>query len=78
VVKNRALAAAYAGAHRFAVEVFEPADRATAHNDLTLGGSEMDNPFGENRGEPLHCSVRIDTGTSIRVIRRLTNMKIYT
>ncbi len=25
VVKNRALAAAYAGAHRFGVEVFEPA-----------------------------------------------------
>ena len=25
VLKNRALAAAYAGAHRFGVEVFEPA-----------------------------------------------------
>jgi hypothetical protein len=29
VVKNRALAAAYAGAHRFAVEVFEPATAST-------------------------------------------------
>ncbi|MGN6245022.1 MAG: hypothetical protein ACTHQ3_15325 [Motilibacteraceae bacterium] len=29
VVKNRALAAAYAGAHRFGVEVFEPATSAT-------------------------------------------------
>src|SRR5439155_26230245 len=29
VVKNRALAAAYARAHRFAVEVFEPAKAST-------------------------------------------------
>jgi hypothetical protein len=29
VVKNRALAAAYAGAHRFAVQVFEPATAST-------------------------------------------------
>ena len=29
VVKNRALAAAYAGAHRFGIEVFEPATSNT-------------------------------------------------
>ena len=43
VVKNRALAAAYAGAHRFGVEVFEPATSnvlmaALLVHDLHTGG----------------------------------------
>ena len=43
VVKNRALAAAYAGAHRFGVEVFEPATAnvlmaAVLVHDLNTGG----------------------------------------
>jgi hypothetical protein len=43
VMKNRALAAAYAGAHRFGVEVFEPATcqvlmAALLVNDLHDGG----------------------------------------
>ncbi|HEU5265417.1 MAG TPA: hypothetical protein VFU35_01910, partial [Jatrophihabitans sp.] len=43
VVKNRALAAAYAGAHRFAIEVFEPATANTLMAallvaDLRVGG----------------------------------------
>ncbi len=43
VVKNRALAAAYAGAHRFGVEVFEPATSnvlmaALLVHDLHIGG----------------------------------------
>jgi hypothetical protein len=43
VVKNRALAAAYAGAHRFGVEVFEPATAnvlmaALLVHDLNTGG----------------------------------------
>ena len=43
VVKNRALAAAYAGAHRFGVEVFEPATcnvlmAALLVHDLHTGG----------------------------------------
>jgi len=43
VVKNRALAAAYAGAHRFGVEVFEPATSnvlmaALLVHDLNTGG----------------------------------------
>ena len=43
MVKNRALAAAYAGAHRFGVEVFEPATSnvlmaALLVHDLHTGG----------------------------------------
>lgn len=46
VVKNRALAAAYAGAHRFGVEVFEPATSNTLMaallvHDLHTGGGPV-------------------------------------
>jgi hypothetical protein len=46
VVKNRALAAAYAGAHRFGVEVFEPATSnvlmaALLVHDLNTGGGPV-------------------------------------
>jgi hypothetical protein len=46
VVKNRALAAAYAGAHRFGVEVFEPATSnvlmaALLVHDLHTGGGPV-------------------------------------
>jgi hypothetical protein len=46
VLKNRALAAAYAGAHRFGVEVFEPATSnvlmaALLVHDLQTGGGPV-------------------------------------
>ncbi len=52
VLKNRALAAAYAGAHRFGVEVFEPATSnvlmaALLVHDLHTGG-------GPGQGQPGH------------------------
>src|SRR5690606_9414591 len=54
VVKNRALAAAYAGAHRFGVEVFEPATSNVLMavllvHDLQTGG-------GPRHGQP--CQVQ--------------------
>lgn len=60
VVKNRALAAAYAGAHRFGVEVFEP---ATSHvlmaallvHDLhTDGGPRHDEPWRDEAWAAAH------------------------
>ena len=51
VVKNRALAAAYAGAHRFGVEVFEPATTTVlmaallVHDLHTGGGPAHDHPW---------------------------------
>jgi hypothetical protein len=51
VVKNRALAAAYAGAHRFGVEVFEPATSNVlmaamlVHDLHTGGGPRHDHPW---------------------------------
>ncbi|CUR58976.1 conserved hypothetical protein [metagenome] len=51
VVKNRALAAAYAGAHRFGVEVFEPATANVlmaallVHDLHTDGGPRHDQPW---------------------------------
>jgi hypothetical protein len=53
VVKNRALASAYAGAHRFGIEVFEPATSNTLMaallvHDLRTGGD----PGGGSTGKP--------------------------
>jgi hypothetical protein len=51
VVQNRVLAAAYAGAHRFGVEVFEPATTTTlmaallVHDLHTGGGPAHDHPW---------------------------------
>jgi hypothetical protein len=51
VMKNRALAAAYAGAHRFGVEVFEPATCKTlmaallVHDLHTSGAPELAHPW---------------------------------
>ena len=54
VVKNRALAAAYAGAHRFGVEVFEPATSnvlmaALLVHDLHTGGGPSTRTRGRTR-----------------------------
>ena len=50
VVKNRALAAAYAGAHRFGVEVFEPGTANTLMaillvHDLRTGSPPHEHPW---------------------------------
>ena len=50
VVKNRALAAAYAGAHRFGVEVFEPGTANTLMaallvHDLVVGSPAQEHPW---------------------------------
>ncbi|MFD2765220.1 hypothetical protein [Micromonospora eburnea] len=51
VLRNRALAAAYAGAHRFGIEVFEPATSNTlmaallVHDLRTGGGPVQDHPW---------------------------------
>jgi hypothetical protein len=60
VVKNRALAAAYAGAHRFGVEVFEPATAnvlmaALLVHDLHTGGGPVhDHPWRDEAFEAAH------------------------
>ncbi|MFO6452393.1 MULTISPECIES: hypothetical protein [unclassified Aeromicrobium] len=59
VVKNRALAAAYAGAHRFGVEVFEPATSnvlmaALLVHDLRSGHSPSDEPWREEAYAAAH------------------------
>jgi len=59
VVKNRALAAAFAGAHRFGVEVFDP---DTAHtlmaallvHDLMQGTPEHDHPWQDEAFAAVH------------------------
>lgn len=50
VVKNRALAAAYAGAHRFAVEVFEPATASTLMAGLLV--ADLHGAAGPAREHP--------------------------
>jgi hypothetical protein len=50
VLKNRALAAAYAGAHRFGVEVFEPGTANTLMaillvHDLRTGSPAQEHPW---------------------------------
>jgi hypothetical protein len=60
VVKNRALAAAYAGAHRFGVEVFEPATSnvlmaALLVHDLHTGGGPVhDQPWQDEAHAAAH------------------------
>ncbi|WP_269304647.1 hypothetical protein [Aeromicrobium sp. HA] len=59
VVKNRALAAAYAGAHRFGVEVFEPATSnvlmaALLVHDLRSGHAPSDEPWREEAYAAAH------------------------
>ena len=59
VVKNRALAAAYAGAHRFGVEVFEPATSNTLMaallvHDLRTGGPGLSHPWRDEAHDAVH------------------------
>jgi hypothetical protein len=60
VVKNRALAAAYAGAHRFGVEIFEPATSnvlmaALLVHDLHTGGGPVhERPWEDEAHEAAH------------------------
>jgi hypothetical protein len=60
VLKNRALAAAYAGAHRFGVEVFEPATANTLMAALlvadlnTDGGPRHEQPWQDEAYAAVH------------------------
>lgn len=60
VVKNRALAAAYAGAHRFGVEVFDPATSNTlmaallVHDLHTGGGPRHEHPWQDEAYAAAH------------------------
>jgi hypothetical protein len=60
VVKNRALAAAYAGAHRFGVEVFEPATAnvlmaaVLVHDLHTGGGPTHEHPWQDEAYAAVH------------------------
>jgi hypothetical protein len=60
VVKNRALAAAYAGAHRFGVEIFEPATSNVlmaallVHDLNTGGGPAHEHPWQDEAHEAAH------------------------
>jgi hypothetical protein len=60
VVKNRALAAAYAGAHRFGVEVFEPATSNVlmaallVHDLHTGGGPGHEHPWQDEASAAVH------------------------
>ncbi|MGY2082726.1 hypothetical protein [Blastococcus sp. SYSU DS0539] len=60
VVKNRALAAAYAGAHRFGVEIFEPATANVlmaallVHDLHTGGGPAHEHPWQDEAYEAAH------------------------
>jgi hypothetical protein len=60
VVKNRALAAAYAGAHRFGVEVFEPATSNVlmaallVHDLHTGGGPGHEHPWQDEAYAAVH------------------------
>jgi hypothetical protein len=59
VVKNRALAAAYAGAHRFGVEVFEPDTANTLMaillvHDLNAPAPELDHPWQQEADNAAH------------------------
>jgi hypothetical protein len=60
VMKNRALAAAYAGAHRFGVEVFEPATCQTlmaallVHDLHTSGGPGQAHPWQDEASAAAH------------------------
>jgi hypothetical protein len=59
VLKNRALAAAFAGAHRFAVEVFEPATANTLMaallvHDLTAAPAALPHPWRHEAHAAVH------------------------
>jgi hypothetical protein len=59
VVKNRALASAYAGAHRFGIEVFEPATSNTLMaallvHDLCSGRTPQPSPWREEAHAAVH------------------------
>ncbi|MEO7447973.1 MAG: hypothetical protein ABI336_06830, partial [Humibacillus sp.] len=59
VVKNRALAAAYAGAHRFGIEVFEPGTANTLMaallvHDLRTGGAPQPHPWQDEAYAAVH------------------------
>ncbi|HMT89799.1 MAG TPA: hypothetical protein PKC73_09195, partial [Dermatophilaceae bacterium] len=59
VVKNRALAAAYAGAHRFGIEVFEPATANTLLavllvHDLRTGSGSSGQVWVDEAGQAAH------------------------
>jgi hypothetical protein len=59
VVKNRALAAAYAGAHRFGIEVFEPATTRVLMatllvHDLYVGPPDVDHPWRAEAHQACH------------------------
>jgi hypothetical protein len=59
VVKNRALAAAYAGAHRFGIEVFEPGTSNTLMaallvRDLSTGAPTLGHPWRDEADQAAH------------------------
>jgi hypothetical protein len=59
VVRNRVLAAAYAGAHRFGVEVFEPATSNTLMaallvHDLRTGAPALGHPWRDEAADAVH------------------------
>jgi hypothetical protein len=60
VLRSRALAAAYAGAHRFGVEVFEPATAnvlmaaVLVHDLHTAGGPRHDHPWQDEAYASVH------------------------
>jgi hypothetical protein len=60
VVKNRALAAAYAGAHRFGIEVFEPSTSNVlmaallVHDLNTGGGPRHEHPWQDEAYAAVH------------------------
>jgi hypothetical protein len=59
VVKNRALASAYAGAHRFGIEVFEPATSNTLMaallvHDLRTKSGPLSPPWREEAQGAVH------------------------
>jgi hypothetical protein len=59
VVKNRALAAAYAGAHRFGIEVFEPSTTRVLMatllvHDLYAGPPDVEHPWQAEAHQACH------------------------
>jgi hypothetical protein len=59
VVKNRALAAAFAGAHRFGVEIFEPSTANTLMaallvRDLQVPAPTFEHPWQAEANEAVH------------------------
>ena len=82
VVKNRALAAAFAGAHRFGVEVFEPGTAnvlmaALLVHDLNVGTPTHDHPWQDEAYAAVHGS-RADMEGTVRpaLMRRSSKSKV--